>query len=317
MNNKERMIQALTDLLENGETLMHPIYGVLVQGERRYYGYFGLTKDFLLIALISGNVVTYTSRVPLDLKSVKIKKKFFFHEHVIDISFNEGAPGRIIAFPKVFNIDSQKENLSNFISYLKNKAPNENSLELNQINGIRIRKQYFNLFLYILLAVLLPIIPMIFIFECERQNVSILNSWHLLWDIVTDSLPTIGVFILPLVFLSICCKFIFGKIIAVVDQKGLYLENDFIPWEDIKLVEYTAPYFSKFNHRSAYIKITVAPVGKIEYVIEVSNFTLYGLRKLKKFLPPQTIRWAEGELPATIFILFLPTIVYLLIAFFK
>jgi hypothetical protein len=27
---KERMIQALTDMLENGETLMHPIYGLFV-----------------------------------------------------------------------------------------------------------------------------------------------------------------------------------------------------------------------------------------------------------------------------------------------
>ena len=92
MTPKERMIQALKDMLENGETLMHPIYGLLVQGGRQYYGYFGFTEDFLLIALVSGKTVTDTIRVPLDINSVKIKKNIFLNEHVIDISFNEGAP---------------------------------------------------------------------------------------------------------------------------------------------------------------------------------------------------------------------------------
>ena len=50
MTAKERMICALSDMLQNGETLMYPIYGLLVQGGRQYYGYFGFTEKFLLIA---------------------------------------------------------------------------------------------------------------------------------------------------------------------------------------------------------------------------------------------------------------------------
>ena len=175
MTAKERMIKALTDMLENGETLMHPIYGLLVQGGRQYYGYFGFTEDFLLIALVSGKTITDTIRVPLDINSVKIKKNIFLNEHVIDISFNEGAPCRITAFPKVLAIDSQKENLPKFLSYLKSKTPNKNVPDLSQINGTKIRRQYFNFILYVFLATLPPIIPMIFIFECEKQNISIWN----------------------------------------------------------------------------------------------------------------------------------------------
>ena len=316
MTAKERMIQALTDMLENGETLMHPIYGLLVQGGRQYYGYFGFTEDFLLIALVSGKTVTDTIRVPLDINSVKIKKNIFLNEHVIDISFNEGAPCRITAFPKVLAIDSQKENFPKFLSYLKSKTPNKNVPDLSQINGTKIRRQYFNFILYVFLATLLPIIPMIFILECEKQNVSVWTSWHLLWNTTTEALPTIAAFILPLFLLSVCSKFIFGKTIAVVEQKGLYLDNTFIPWEDIKAVEYNATHFSRFNFRAAYITITVAPARKREYVVEVSNFTLYGLGKLKKHLPNQTVRWAKGELPLTIFIALLPTIIFLLIALF-
>jgi hypothetical protein len=316
MTAKERMIYALSDMLQNGETLMYTIYGLLVQGGRQYYGYFGFTEKFLLIALISGKTVTDTIRVPLDINSVKIKKNIFLNEHVIDISFNEGAPCRITAFPKVLAIDSQKENFPKFLSYLKSKAPNKNAPDLNQINGTRIRKQYFNFILYVFLATLPPIIPMIFILECEKQNISIWNSWHLLWNITTEALPTIATFILPLFLLSVCSKFIFGKTIAVVEQKGLHLDNVFIPWEDIKSVEYKATHFSRFNFRAAYITITVAPARKREYVVEVSNFTLYGLRKLKTHLPPKNVRWAKGELPLTIFIALLPTIIFLLIALF-
>lgn len=316
MTAKERMIQALSDMLENGETLMHPIYGLLVQGGRQYYGYFGFTEDFLLIALVSGKTITDTIRVPLDINSVKIKKNIFLNEHVIDISFNEGAPCRIIAFPKVLAIDSQKENFPKFLSYLKSKTQNKNVPDLSQINGTKIRRQYFNFILYVFLATLPPIIPMIFILECEKQNISIWNSWHLLWNITTEALPTIAAFILPLFLLSVCSKFIFGKTIAVVEQKGLYLDNTFIPWGDIKAVEYNATHFSRFNFRAAYITITVAPARKREYVVEVSNFTLYGLKKLKKHLPNQTVRWAKGELPLTIFIALLPTIIFLLIALF-
>lgn len=173
MTAKERMILALTDMLENGETLMHPIYGLLVQGGRQYYGYFGFTEDFLLIALISGKTVTDTIRVPLDINSIKVKINIFLNEHVIDINFNDGAPCRINAFPKVLAIDSQKENFPEFLSYLKSKTPNKNIPDLNQISGTKIRKQYFNFILYAFLAMLLPIIPMIFILECEKQNVSI------------------------------------------------------------------------------------------------------------------------------------------------
>lgn len=316
MTAKERMIQSLSDMLKNGEKLIHPIFGLLVQGGRQYHGYFGFTKDFLLIALISGKTVTNTIRIPLDISFVRIQKNIFLNEHVIDISFNEGAPCRITAFPKALAIDTQKENLSHFLSYLKSKAPSENIPDLRRMNGIKIRKQYFNFFLYMLLSYLLPIIPLIFVLECKKQSISIWNSWDLLWNIVAEALPTIAITILPLLLLSVCSKFIFGKIIAVVEQKGLYLDNAFIPWEDIKTIEYATTHCSKFNFYPAHITITIVPARKRKYSVEVSGFTLYGLRKLKKHLPKQAVRWVKGELPLTIFVALLPTVFFFLIAMF-
>ena len=121
MTYKELMIKSLTDLLEEGETLMHPIYGLLNQGNMQYFGYFGFTKNHLLIALVSeiGKQITYTIRIPLDIKSIKIKQTKLLKQVVIDISFNDGAPCQITASPKVLTIDSQKENLPQFLNYLK------------------------------------------------------------------------------------------------------------------------------------------------------------------------------------------------------
>jgi len=319
MTTKERMFKFLTDMLENNERLMYPIYGVLVQGGTRYFGYFGLTENYLLIALLSasGKDVTNTIRVPLDINSVKIKKSIILNEHLIDITFNEGPPCQISALPRVLALDTQKENLGQFLSYLESKAPQNNIPDLRQVDGIKVRKQYFNIIIYIFLAMLLPIIPMIFIVECRIQNISIWNSWNLLWEYAKETLPIIASFTVPLLLLSLGNTFIFGKTIAVIEQEGLYLDNAFIRWEDIKKIEYTPTSLSKVHPHSSYIKITVARANKQEYTMEISHFTLYGLRMLKKYLPKQAVRWTKGELASTIFMALLPTIIYILIALFK
>ena len=133
MTYKELMFEALTDLLEDDETLMHPIYGLLNQGNTQYYGYFGFTEHYLLIALVSGTGkhITYTTRVPLDIKSIRVKQTAIFKQFVIDITFNEGAPCRITASPKVLTIDTQKENLPSFLEHLYTIAPKTKQPELN------------------------------------------------------------------------------------------------------------------------------------------------------------------------------------------
>lgn len=314
MTAKERMLKALTDMLENGETLMHPIYGLLVQGGHQYYGYFGLTDDFLLIALISGKTVTNTIRVPLDINSIKVDKNTFLNEQIIDINFNEGSPCRISALSRVLAIDSQKENLPLFLSCLQSKTPNKTVPDLNQIDGTKIRKQYFNFILYAFLATLLPMVPMIFIMECKKQNVSVFQSWHLLGEIALEALPAIAGFIVPLFLLSVLNKFLLGKIIAVTNENGVYLDSTFIPWKDIKAVTYTPTHFSRSNFREAYITITIAPAKKREFNIDISNFTLYGLRNLKKHLPERSVKWAKGEIPFMIFRVLLPTIIFMFVA---
>ena len=51
----EQMIPALSALLEPGETLQAPVYGGILHRRSCTYGYFGLTDQALLVALLQGS----------------------------------------------------------------------------------------------------------------------------------------------------------------------------------------------------------------------------------------------------------------------
>ena len=55
MTYQELMMQSLSDLLENEEDLKFPIYGTLQQKNRRWFGFWGLTDNYLLSVLLVGS----------------------------------------------------------------------------------------------------------------------------------------------------------------------------------------------------------------------------------------------------------------------
>ena len=69
------MTKSLTDLLDRGETLNCSFFAILLQGTNFYSGYWGLTDQNLLGAILtfSGKEVSYTIKVPLDIKKVKTR----------------------------------------------------------------------------------------------------------------------------------------------------------------------------------------------------------------------------------------------------
>ena len=250
MTYKELMYDSLTNLLENGETLLHPIYGILNQGDSQFYGYFGFTEHYLLIALVaSGKQITYTTRIPLDIKSVKVKQTAIFKQYVIDIAFNEGAPCRIIASPKVLMIDTQKNNLPSFLEYLNNLAPTLQQTELKNIIGEKIRRQYFNYLIGIFLS-FVPMVPiMMFILEWKEHGAP---HFAEVFFAFLETLPVTasiwGIVLIPLVILSLFNRFLFGKIVCVFDENGLYLDNDMFLWREVKSVSYKSASHSRFNY---------------------------------------------------------------------
>jgi len=313
MTYKELMIEALTDLLEDDETLMHPIYGLLNQGNTQYYGYFGFTEHYLLIALVSGTgkQITYTTRVPLDIKSIRVKQTAIFKQFVIDIAFNEGAPCRITASPKVLTIDTQKENLPSFLEHLYTIAPKTKQPELKRLSGDNIRIQYFNYILGIFLS-FVPMVPiMILIMEWKESG-----EW-LFGELISAFLKTLpvaaviwGVVLIPLIFLSILNRFCFGKVICVLDDKGIHTENDLLLWTDIKGVSFKTAMHSRFRYRPACATFSIKNAG--EYEFDIMHFPFYGLRKIKRYCPDVKVEvHNKGWL---IFMVLCPTIIAIVLS---
>lgn len=312
MTYKDLMIKSLTDLLEDGETLMHPIYGILKQGNIQYYGFFGFTKKHLLIALVSGKQITYTIRIPLNIKSIRIKRIAVFKQFIIDIGFNDGAPCRITASPKVLMIDSQKDNLPQFLNYLKSKSPKNQRTELKDSNGKKIRWQYFNTFIYVMLAFFPMPHVMIIVTGLKENNLDLAE----MMEAIPMALIIWGKIVVPLIILSLLNRFLFGKIVGVVCDDGLLLENDFIIWKQIQKITFNPSIPSKFKASYTYASFSIKSDTGIEHTIDILHFPMYGLRKIKEYNPEIKIKLSKYGLFTILFIALLPTLFSIIIPFF-
>ena len=124
MNYQKLMTDSLTSLLNGRETLKCSFFAILLQGTNFYSGYWGLSENNLLGAVLtfSGREVSYTIKVPLEIKKVKIRKSFFPKQYIVKISFLEGAPCKLRVPLKAYQIEKQKENFEFFCKELANKS---------------------------------------------------------------------------------------------------------------------------------------------------------------------------------------------------
>lgn len=312
MTYKDLMIKSLTDLLEDGETLMHPIYGILNQGNIQFYGYFGFTQTHLLIALVSGKQITYTTRIPLDIKSTRIKQTAVFKQFVIDIAFKDGAPCNITASPKVLMIDSQTDNLPQFLNYLKSKSPKNQETELKDSKGKKIRRQYFNTFILCNASFFPMPLVMIIVMGLRENNLDLAE--------MIQAIPTVliiwGAFLAPFIILSLLNRFLFGKIVGVVRDDGLLLENNFIPWKQIQKITFNPSISSRFNASYTYASLLIKSDTETEYTIDMIHFPIYGLKRIKKCKPEIKIEWGKDGFFTILFIALMPTLLSIIIPLF-
>lgn len=311
MNYKDLMLQSLTALLEKGEVLLHPIYGILNQADGQYYGFFGLTQSHLLIALTSGKAITYTTRVPLDLHSVRIRKTRILRQSIIEIRFNEGAPCRITAAPRVATIDLQKENLPAFLEALKSHARVPCAPPMKEIKGERIRWQYFNAPIYLWLTIMLMTCSVTLIAALKSPE---LDSIYLV-DTCFEMLRAL-LFPLPLpLLLSLFNRFFFGKVIGVMTDEGIWLDEIFYPWHDIQRVAYTPEVSTRRRLRYTYATFYIQRAGGNEFFVNIEHFPRYGLKRIKKYRPEIPTGFSKsGKFTLWILIL-IPIIATIIISF--
>ncbi len=105
---------------------------------------------------------------------------------------------------------------------------------LREINGDKIRWQYFTYPILILMFCMLftPYCILVFSFSAGDFN---LSNW------ISDlfiSAEVCLIFAIPFVILSILNKRFFGRIICVVNENGIYYKDGLLKWNDIIKIEY-------------------------------------------------------------------------------
>ena len=96
----------------------------LVTGNKFLFRVLGLTDQNILGAILtfSGKEVSYTIKVPLNIKKVKIRKSLFPKQYIVKIKFTEGKPCKLRVPLKAYQIEKQKENFEYFCNEIKTKA---------------------------------------------------------------------------------------------------------------------------------------------------------------------------------------------------
>ena len=282
MASDQHMIEVLSEVLQDGETLLHPIFGTVKHGSFQLFAYFAFTETHLLVAyLTAGNMVTDVERISLDIKSVKVKKSKILNEYKIYILFDNRKSFEISTFLKVLKIKSQKDNLPSFLEYIKSKSKKQ-AKSLEEIEGQKIRWQYFNTWIYMMLAIIPAVPVMIIMGELRKGNFDI---WNVIVE-MSGATPVIiamyGFFIGPFVVLSIFNRFSFGKLLGVVTEDTLFLENREVPITDIKKIVYHPRIMTRRSISFSYATIFIRTKANNMAPLDVVHFPLYGLRKIKK-----------------------------------
>ena len=158
---------------------------------------------------------------------------------------------------------------------------------LRDIPGEKIRRQYFNIPIFFVLVVYMSLTLALLITSVAAEKPS-LEDWWAFAEVLT---AIAGLLLLPMAALSVLNRFCFGEIICVLNEKGLYYEDEavrFIPWRELRSISYEPdiPWRSGYRWHcyGNWAEITVQSFKKKK------QFTLYHvpymlLGKIKKYAP--------------------------------
>jgi hypothetical protein len=189
---------------------------------------------------------------------------------------------------------------------------------LEQIPGERIRRQYFNIPIYLILSFSTPIL--IYLFSA---------AWKYSDSVTEDYLSFLHALIIlylhiliPLVILSVLNRFCFGKVVCVLNKKGIYFYDHkviCIPWSSIKEVTYAPNYPD--THRSARsgynsVKIATMPFKKT-VITEIRQVPFYLLGKMKAYCPNVKYRIEKFDIICMLSIALIPSAIVIFTILFE
>lgn len=151
---------------------------------------------------------------------------------------------------------------------------------MDQINGTKIRWQFFTWPIFIFLFCMIFVPFSIFVFDLYEGKF-IFSEWLSdlsisVWVCLVLAIPFIILYILNLHF--------FGKIICVLNSDGIHYENGLLKWEEITNIEYeiVLPSRGRSSREHAYCHSVIYTKKE---TIKLIHTPIYFIFKVKKYKP--------------------------------
>lgn len=144
-----------------------------------------------------------------------------------------------------------------------------------KVQGQKIRRQYFNAIIYTLLGII-PIIAVISGGYALKTGTFSFGKW---FGDLGICVYTLSVFLLPLVLLSVCNRFLFGKTVCVLNEKEIWYEGGHVTWSDVSAIEYEASLPSRGSSRGYSYACVICKDNRII----INQAPLYMLRQARKY----------------------------------
>lgn len=178
------------------------------------------------------------------------------------------------------------EFLQPLIKWAKKRPDNLSSEEV-QTSGEKIRRQYFNMMIYLLIGLETPLFLILFFDELLK------NGLLIAFKEMGSALLVVGIWIIPLTILSILNRKHFGKIVCTMDEQGIYYRNELIPWNSIREIEYEIVLPSKrvmtYRIRNCYAHVK----GKSNVIILSAPY--YLLQRAKEYNPAIKVDFSKSS----------------------
>lgn len=163
--------------------------------------------------------------------------------------------------------------------------------ELMNINGKKIRWQYFNAYIYLMISFM----PAVFVVSLgEEFKKGSFDIWNYIVE-MTDEIPGIlaisSITIGPLIILSILNRFCFGKVLGVIDDSTLFINAYEINLKDIIEITYHPSFILWNNPGSCFATFAVQSKKGGAESFNMAHFPLYGLKEIQKRNPNVKIRF--------------------------
>ena len=185
---------------------------------------------------------------------------------------------------------------------------------LREIPGEKIRRQYFNIPIIFVLIFYLSLVLSILTIAVGEGTFSADECLML-----TKKLTAIaGLILLPMTVLSALNRFCFGEIICVLNEKGMYYEEEavrFIPWRELRRVSYQPDIPWRSGYKS-HCYCTRAEIT-VQSFKKKKQFALYHvpymlLGKIKKYAPDVHCGLTKSGVVLVVMMALLPVVCALL-----